>query len=53
MASGDVVWIGRERLGDRDGRVALYLAEGLPKLLAAAAAPELSERAQRIAQAAA
>ncbi len=50
MASGNVVWIGREQLGDRDGRIALYLADGLPKLIAAAAVPELSERAQRIAQ---
>ena len=37
MASGNVVWIGREQLGDRDGRIALYLADALPKLLALAA----------------
>ena len=49
MASGNVVWIGREQLGDRDGRIALYLADALPKLLAATPPPELSERAQRIA----
>jgi len=34
MASGHVVWIGREPLGDRDGRIALYLADALPGLLA-------------------
>jgi ATP-dependent Lhr-like helicase len=33
MASGHVVWIGREPLGDRDGRIALYLADALPGLL--------------------
>ena len=33
MASGQVVWVGVERMGDRDGRVALYLAESLPLLL--------------------
>ena len=45
MASGDVVWVGREPLGDRDGRVALYLADSLPSLLAPAPPPELSPRA--------
>ena len=49
MASGNVVWIGREQLGDRDGRIALYLADALPRLLAVTPPPELSERAQRIA----
>src|SRR4029078_7230988 len=32
-AAGEVVWIGIEPLGDRDGRVALYLADHLPRLL--------------------
>src|SRR5258705_526028 len=32
-AAGEVVWIGVEPLGDRDGRVALYLADHLPRLL--------------------
>jgi ATP-dependent Lhr-like helicase len=32
-ASGDVVWAGLEPIGDRDGRVALYLADSLPSLL--------------------
>ncbi len=49
MASGNVVWVGREQLGDRDGRVALYLADALPSLLAPTPPPELSEHAQRIA----
>jgi ATP-dependent Lhr-like helicase len=32
-AAGEVVWVGVEPIGERDGRVALYLAEHLPKLL--------------------
>src|SRR5213075_1263756 len=32
-AAGEVVWIGVEPLGERDGRVALYLADRLPRLL--------------------
>lgn len=33
MASGQVVWVGVEQVGIRDGRVALYLSESLPALL--------------------
>ena len=32
LASGDVVWVGREPLGVRDGRLALYLREQAPLL---------------------
>jgi len=32
-AAGEVVWVGVEPLGDRDGRVALYLAENAARLL--------------------
>jgi len=32
IAAGEVVWAGLEPLGERDGRVALYLAEKLPVL---------------------
>jgi ATP-dependent Lhr-like helicase len=32
-AAGEVVWVGVESLGERDGRVALYLADRLPRLL--------------------
>ncbi|MCU1238661.1 MAG: dependent helicase, Lhr family, partial [Candidatus Solibacter sp.] len=49
MASGSVVWIGREPLGDRDGRVSLYLADSLPRLLAPTPSPELSQRALLLA----
>ncbi len=30
MAAGEVVWVGLEQVGDRDGRVSLYLTESLP-----------------------
>jgi ATP-dependent helicase Lhr and Lhr-like helicase len=49
MAAGEVVWVGVDPIGERDGRVALYLAEALPLLLPPrVAAPELSQRAQEI-----
>ncbi len=32
IAAGEVTWIGLEPLGERDGRVALYLSEKLPLL---------------------
>jgi ATP-dependent Lhr-like helicase len=52
MAAGEVVWVGVEQIGDRDGRVALYLTESLslllpPEELRDDVAP-LSERAQKI-----
>jgi ATP-dependent Lhr-like helicase len=51
LSSGEVVWVGRENLGERDGRIALYLAESLAKLLPPdrEAEAELSERAQHVA----
>ncbi len=33
IAAGEVVWVGVERVGERDGRIALYLAQNLPLLL--------------------
>ncbi|HEV3139320.1 MAG TPA: hypothetical protein VGY57_02325, partial [Vicinamibacterales bacterium] len=32
-AAGEVVWIGLEALGERDGRIALYLADHLSRLM--------------------
>ncbi len=53
MAAGEVVWTGVEQVGDRDGRVALYLTEALPLLVSPASVgpdpPPRSERAQEIA----
>ncbi len=33
-SAGEVVWVGVEPLGEKDGRIALYLASSLPSLLA-------------------
>jgi ATP-dependent Lhr-like helicase len=47
MAAGEVVWVGVERVGERDGRIALYLTENLPHLLPPRTSdPTLSERAR-------
>jgi len=32
MAAGEVTWVGAEQIGDRNGRIALYLTEALPLL---------------------
>jgi ATP-dependent Lhr-like helicase len=52
-AAGEVVWVGVERVGERDGRVALYLAQNLPLLLPpenvrTKSGEELPERAKKI-----
>src|SRR5258705_2945916 len=39
-AAGEVVWIGVEPLGERDGRIALYLADHLTRLLPPSAQPD-------------
>jgi ATP-dependent Lhr-like helicase len=46
-AAGEIVWVGVEPLGGRDGRIALYLTDNLP-ILHTPAAAELSELEQRI-----
>jgi ATP-dependent helicase Lhr and Lhr-like helicase len=33
MAAGEVVWVGVEPLGERDGRITLYLSDNLSRLL--------------------
>ena len=50
MAAGEVVWVGSERIGDRDGRIALYLTENLAQLLPIASTSEnpLSDRAKAL-----
>ncbi len=51
MAAGEVVWVGRERLGERDGRIALYLTDSLPLLLPPRdEPPQLSQRAARVVE---
>jgi len=39
-AAGEVVWVGVEPLGDRDGRIALYLAGNAPRLLPVRVKPD-------------
>jgi len=51
IAAGEVVWVGLEPLGERDGRVGLYLSEKLPLLWPIKSADSehpLSEREQAI-----
>jgi ATP-dependent helicase Lhr and Lhr-like helicase len=52
MAAGEIVWLGVEPNGERDGRIALYLTESLPLLLPPKEMqperPEFSERAKQI-----
>jgi ATP-dependent Lhr-like helicase len=45
--AGEIVWCGREPLGERDGRLSLYLTDHFPKLWVPPTA-ELDEREQRI-----
>ena len=39
MAAGEVVWVGVERLGEKDGRIALYLTDHVTRLRPPVAAP--------------
>ena len=43
-AAGEVMWCGLEPLGDRDGRLALYLTDDFPRLRRPPAPAELSQR---------
>ncbi len=50
IAAGEVVWCGVESLGEKDGRIALFLTDHLARLWhpREVKAEELSERAQRV-----
>jgi ATP-dependent Lhr-like helicase len=52
IAAGEVVWVGFEPLGERDGRVGLYLAERLATLwpVNVSAKQDLSEREHKIVE---
>jgi len=39
-AAGEIVWVGAEPLGEKDGRIALYLTDHLPLLHAPAETPD-------------
>ncbi len=55
VAAGEVVWVGIEPLGDRDGRIALYLTDRLTSLLPPPGPrldiEPLSDRAQAVLEA--
>ncbi|MBI4266009.1 MAG: DEAD/DEAH box helicase [Acidobacteria bacterium] len=44
MAAGEVTWVGVERLGERDGRIALYLTDHLARLRRPVEDPGLDRR---------
>jgi ATP-dependent Lhr-like helicase len=51
IAAGEVAWVGFDPLGERDGRIGLYLAEKLPMLwppLSTPSSVELDARQQQI-----
>ena len=52
IAAGEVVWVGLDPIGERDGRVGLYLAEKLSTLwpVQSAKAEPLSEKEQEIVE---
>ncbi|NYF79475.1 Lhr family helicase [Granulicella arctica] len=43
IAAGEVVWCGFDPIGERDGRIGLYLAEKLSQLWPPASLPELND----------
>ena len=45
MAAGEVAWVGVEPLGERDGRIALYLTDHVARLRPPLPAPDLEGRA--------
>jgi ATP-dependent helicase Lhr and Lhr-like helicase len=44
MAAGEVTWLGVEQIGDRNGRIALYLTESLPLLRLPETSPAAGEK---------
>ena len=44
MAAGEIIWVGVEPIGERDGRIALYLTDHLPRLRPPATAPSRTTR---------
>jgi ATP-dependent Lhr-like helicase len=48
IAAGEVAWCGFDSLGERDGRVGLYLADKMSELLLPRDGPPLNEKEQQI-----
>src|SRR6185369_14594139 len=44
MAAGEIIWVGVEPIGERDGRIALYLTDHLPRLRPPAPPPRRTSR---------
>lgn len=49
-AAGEVVWVGLEPLGERDGRLAIYLTDHLPRLWSPPTSGELTIKEERIVE---
>ena len=47
-AAGEVRWVGVEPLGQRDGRIALYLADAMPALVPAPSSADPGDRATAV-----
>ncbi|MGO4209653.1 DEAD/DEAH box helicase [Terriglobus sp. YAF25] len=50
IAAGEVIWTGVEPLGERDGRVGLYLADKLPLLWTPRPVPELAGKELQVVE---
>ncbi len=50
MAAGEVVWVGLEPLGDRDGRIAFYLTDHIRRLLPPSTPPVLEGRERELVE---
>ena len=48
LGAGELVWVGQGALGERDGRIALYLADALPRLRPDRSPPPHGELHDRI-----
>jgi ATP-dependent helicase Lhr and Lhr-like helicase len=49
--AGEITWVGQEALGERDGRIAVYLSDHLPSLLPPARPlPEIGDRARAVCE---
>jgi ATP-dependent Lhr-like helicase len=48
MAAGEIVWIGVDPIGERDGRIALYLSDRIAELLPPRIIPTIEPREEKI-----
>ena len=48
IAAGEVTWVGLEPIGERDGRIGLYLTERLPTLWPPTPTPKLEEGSREL-----